>query len=175
MKYFLIEEDKKLLERPYIVDWHDKLDVRDLHLERAYKIPERELLIIRSNQETLFTDIISMPFFLISAKVLKIIKMYEPKIRTKEIVLLDKVYGKAERYFLPLFDEVDCLDEESVFNRDHSEIISIVLNLKKLKGFSIFRIAGVDKQYIVGNLDIVESMLKRGCTGIQLEELVCMP
>jgi hypothetical protein len=40
-----------------------------------------------------------------------------------------------------------------------------------LRGHAIFRIAGVEKAYIVGNLDVVESMLKRGLRGIGLTEL----
>lgn len=153
------------------MNWHDKLDVRDIHLENAYELPERELLLIRSNQETMFTDIISDPFFLVSEKIKKTIQMYEPKIKTKEIVLLDKIYGKAERYFLPLFEEIDCLDGKSEFDLGHNEIRKIVLNWDKVEGCNIFQIKGVEKQYIVGNLDIVESILKRGCFGMRLAEL----
>ena len=36
---------------------------------------------------------------------------------------------------------------------------------------SIFRIAGTTGHYIIGNLDIVESILKRGCLGINLTEV----
>lgn len=43
--------------------------------------------------------------------------------------------------------------------------------LVKIGEHSIFRIAGVEKRYIVGNLDIVESILKRECFGMQLMEL----
>lgn len=171
MRYFLIKEDPKIAHRPYIINWHDKLDVRDIHLESAYKLPKRELLLIRSNQETMFTDIISTPFFLASEKIIKIIKMYESRITTKEIVLLDRINGKAERYFLPLFEEIDCLDEKSEYNLGRNEIKKIVLNWDKVEGHSIFQIAGIEKQYIIGNLDIIESILKRGCLGMQLTTL----
>ena len=56
-----------------------------------------------------------------------------------------------------------------------SEIRKVVLDRHKIGEHSIFRLAGVEKQYIVGNLDVVESILKRGCVGMSLEELSCMP
>lgn len=172
MRYFLIAESSKMIYKPYMLNWNEKFDIRDIHPETAYKLPARELVFFRSNEETIFTDIISNPIFLISEKIKNVVKMYEPCIAMKELVLLDKVYGKAERYFIPLFEEVDCLKEESIFNLNHSEVKKFELDTKKIRGRSIFRISGVEKQYIVGNLDIVESILKRGCLGIQLTELL---
>lgn len=69
------------------------------------------------------------------------------------------------------FEEEDCLAENAVFNLNHSLLKEIVLDGKKLLEHAIFRIAGVEKTYIVGNLDVVESMLKRGLRGIGLTEL----
>lgn len=171
MRYFLITEDSRIIHRPYILNWNGKLDVRDIHPETAYKLPSRELVLIRSDEEILFTDIVSTPFFLISEKVKNVVKMYEPLAAMKELVLLDKVHGKAERYFLPLFEESDCLGEGSILNLNRSEIRKCVLDVRKIGKSSIFRIAGVERQYIVANLEIVESILKRGCVGIQLTEL----
>ena len=37
MKYFLLETDKKISQIPQIVRLHDKIDVRDIHQESAYK------------------------------------------------------------------------------------------------------------------------------------------
>lgn len=170
MKYFLIETDERY-NYPRIRNWHEKIDIRDICRDKAYKLPKRELVFIKSNPETLFTDVIAKPFFLVSEKVKKIILLYQPNTILKELVILDKIYEKAERYYLPVFDEIECLAEGSVLNPDNSVLREIVLDRDKIKDMYIFRIAGVKKQYIVGNLDIVESMLKRGCEGIKLTEL----
>lgn len=175
MKYFLMEEDKTIAQRPFLLSWHEKYDVRLINPQNGYKLPRRELLLIRANPETLFTDIISTPFFLVSEKVNKTLKMYEPRLMTKELVLMDKEHGKAERYFLPLFEEADCLGEGTRFNMDHSRITKIVLDETKIGDRSIFKVAGVEKQYIIGCLDIVESILKRGCVGMALTELAYIP
>lgn len=171
MKYFLIEENSRITQAPKIINWHEKIDVRNIHRENAFKLPMRELVFVKSNPELIFTDIISSPFFLVSEKVKKTIQMYEPKTVLKELVLLDKEYEKAQRYYLPVFEEVECLAEGSIWNFNCSEIRKIVLNSEKIKEFSIFQIAGAQKQYIVGNLEIVESILRRGCKGILLTEL----
>lgn len=175
MKYFIITEDCTITQRPFLLGWQEKINVRDIHPESAYRLPKRELIFIRSDPEPLFTDIISTPFFMVSEKVLKTIKMYEPRLATKELVLLDQGNNKAERYFLPVFEEIACLGEGSLYNLNHSEIRKAVLDRHRIGESSMFRLAGVEKQYIVGNLDVVESILKRGCVGISLKELGCMP
>lgn len=171
MKYFLIETDDKITPTPKLIRWFDKLDVRDIHIKSAYKLPDRELIFIESNLETVYVDIISKPVFLMSEKAKKIVNMYEPRTIWKELVLLDKGKGKVSRYFLPVFEEVDCLGDGSVFNLDHSELKRIVLIRNKISEHNIFQIAGVKKQYIIGNLDIVESLLKRNLVGVGITEV----
>lgn len=171
MKYFLIEADQRINNAPKIMFWYKKLDVRNICLKKAHKLPARELLFLESNRDTIFTDILSTPFFLVSAKVKQVIKMYNPNIILKELVLLDKINERAERYFLPIFDELECLHEDSEFNRNRSELKKIVLSKKAIDENCVFRIANFEKQYIIGNLDIVESILRRNCIGLQLTEL----
>ena len=63
MKYFLITEDRTITQRPAILGWQEKIDVRSIHPESAYKLPKRELVFVQSDPEPLYTDIISIPFF----------------------------------------------------------------------------------------------------------------
>ena len=165
MKYFLLETDKKISQLPQIVQLHDKIDVRDIHRESAYKIAHRQLLTVKGDTDTFY------PVFLLSQGAKMVVEMYEPRTVWRETVLLDRKNEKVSQYFLPIFEEVDCLAENAVFNLNHSLLKEIVLDGKKLRGHAIFRIAGVEKAYIVGNLDVVESMLKRGLRGIGLTEL----
>lgn len=171
MKYFLIEADRRINNAPRIVSWYKKLDVRNICLKNAHKLPARELLFLESNSDTVFTDILSTPFFLVSAKIKQVIQMYDSSIILKELILLDKTYERVERYFLPIFDELECLHEDSEFNRSRSELKKIVLRKDAIGENCVFRIANFEKQYIIGNLDIVESILRRNCIGLQLTEL----
>lgn len=173
MKYFLMSEDRTIVQRPVMLSWHEKIDVRNIHIKDAFKLPQRELVYIRGNPIPIFTDIISVPFFLVSEKVKEVIHMYEPRTKMKELVLLDQENNKAERYFLPIFEEVDCLTEESIPALKHGDMKHVLLHKKRMGEHNIFRMAGEEKQYIIGNLDIVESILRRGCIGMALTEIGC--
>lgn len=171
MKYFLLREDERITQRPHLINVHERLDIRDICEERAYKLPRRELVLVRGKNGTIFTDIISKPLFLVSEKVKEVIFMYEPRTRIKELILLDKEDALAETYYLPIFQEVDCLGEGTEYNSTHTALKRIVLDKEKVRSKPIFRIAGVESQYVIGNLEIVESILKRGCFGINLTEV----
>ena len=171
MKYFLLETDKKIYELPQLIRWYEKIDSRNIHLETAFKIASRQLIFVKGDETTFYPDIISTPLFLMSQEAQKVVNMYEPRTVWKETVLLDREMEKVSRYFLPVFEEIDCLAPDSVFNMNHSILKEIVLDRRKIGDSAIFRIAHVEKQYIVGNLDIVESMLKRELLGIGITEL----
>lgn len=169
MKYFLIREDERITQRPYLINVHEKIDVRDVCKENAYKLPHRELVFVKGG--TIFTDIISEPIFLVSEKIKKVIIMYEPRTTMKELILLDRESPSAETYYLPIFQEVACLGEGTVYNPACTALKKIVLKHDKVRNKAIFKIAGTTGHYIIGNLDIVESILKRECLGINLTEV----
>ena len=97
MKYFLIEADRRISNIPKILSWYEKFDIRNICLKNAHKLPARELLFLESNKETIFTDVLSIPFFLVSARIKQVIQMYDSSIILKELVLLDKTNERAER------------------------------------------------------------------------------
>ena len=172
MKYFLLETNKGITQLPQMVDWHRKIDDRNIHTESAYKLADRIIIFVKGNEDTFYPDIISKPALLMSKAAKEVVMMYEPRTIWKDIILLDKEHENLKRYFLPVFEEVHCLDKESVYNMDHGNLKKIVLDAAVVKKHNIFRIAGVGRQYTVANLDIVESMLKRGMKGLGITELL---
>lgn len=171
MKYFFMGTDLKYCNSPIITGWYDKMDVRDVHSERAYRLPRRELLFIKEYENTVFTDIISSPLYLVSELVKDVILLYEPATIMKEIVLLDRRREKVKRYFLPIFREIVCLSDQSETSRDGRHPIRCVIKEGRVSGCSIFRISGLHQQYVAADLEIVESILKRGARGIGLQEI----
>lgn len=171
MKYFLLETNKGITHLPQLIDWHRKIDDRNLHIESAYKLADKIIIFVKGKEDTFYPDIISKPALLMSKAAKEVVMMYEPRTIWKNIILLDKENENLERYFLPVFEEVYCLDQESVYNMDQSNLKKIILDAATVKEHNIFRIAGVGGQYIVANLDIVESMLKRGMRGMGVTEL----
>jgi len=174
MRYFLIETDKNYVYAPQIKNWFKQIDVRDLKKGSYDKIPKRLLLRLIENPNTLFTDVITTPFFLVSKIVKEVAEKFEPNLHFKEFVLLDQMYGKAVEYFLPTLDEIDCLTEESEFNLDHSILTKIVIDLDKVGDNSIFVLSGVKNRYVVVRLDFAESMLRRNAIGFCLKEIKCV-
>lgn len=171
MRYFLLKTDPMYSSAPKIMDWYNKVNPKHIHKGASYPIPKRQIIHVESNLNTFFTDIVSSPLFLVSQIVRDTIKMYEPQIIFKEIVLLDRENKLTQLYFLPVFEELRCLANESELSLDRSIIKKAVLQEKAIAGNHIFRIEDVSSTYIVADMDFVESVLRRGAKGISLTEL----
>ena len=171
MKYFLIGTEVTNNSVPNIIDWHKQVDYRDITLERAGNIPEWTMLTIDRGADVLFPDILSKPGFLVSSMVHDTLRLYDPYIQCKRMVLKDRLIRAEKQYFLPIFPICDCLLPESEFNKNRSSMIHGVIDLEKVKRRPFFKIGGVSNTHIAFRLDVVESILRRGAKGIQLSEL----
>lgn len=171
MKYFLLKADSQFDTAPVIIDWFQKIDRRNIQLGKSHNIENRQLFFIESNPVTTFPDVLSFPAFMVTEKLRDVIKLYEPKILFKEIILLDQKYGKACTYHLPILEYVDCLTDGSILTMDRSAIISAEIEPSKMNGHSIAYVASVSNLYIIARLDIVESFLRRGAQGISLTDI----
>lgn len=172
MKFFLVSWEENRNPVPRIINWMAKLDYHAVQTKEIGKLPKRTLLYIENNPETVFTDIISSPFLLVSSLIWDVMKMYDIGQEGKQIILLDGVYGFAEIYYLQNLQECLCLHANTEFNNDGTIIKKLILDrsvTEELPPF--FRVAGVQKDYAIGRLDFVESILRRGAKGIKLEEL----
>lgn len=172
MKFFLLNWEENGNPVPRIVNWMAKLDYHAVQTKRLEKLPSRTLLYIENNPETVFSDIITSPFLLVSELVWDVMKKYDIRQEGKQIVLLDGVYGFAEVYYMQNMQECACLHADTQFNNNGTVIKELILD--KATAVSLppfFRVAGMQKDYIIGRLDFVESLLRRGAKGIRLEEL----
>lgn len=170
MKYFLIKQDPKVSNAPKIINWNKEINPANLKIGSYYKIKDRTILSIESSKNTVFTEIITYPFFLISKKIKEVIVLYEPVMRFKEIILMDSKNERAELYYMPLLEEIECIAEDSVFNWDHSMVEKGVLLKDKIGDTSIFYLKGVRNQQIVVRLDVLESLIRRNAI-LELNEL----
>lgn len=171
MKYFLLRTDPQFDNPPIINDWFQKIDRRNIQLGKSHKIENRQLFFIESNPITTFPDVLSFPAFMVTERLRDVIKLYEPKMLFKEIILLDQRYAKACTYHMPILEYADCLTNGSILTKDHSTIISAEIDPTKVNEHSIAYIASVSNLYIIARLDIIESFLRRGAQGISLQEV----
>lgn len=171
MKFYILGTNEAFRNYPMIKSWFSKFDTRHINAQDAYRIPDRQLLRIDENKNMIFTSIIETPFPLVSIEVKKVFDMYEPHITYKQFILLDAENERVGIYYLPILEEVDCLNEKSEFNLDRSVLRKGIIDYEKTEGKAIFRLGGVKHYYMVGRLDLVESILKRDVRGIGLKEL----
>lgn len=171
MKYFLIKMDQKFDTAPEVKGWFDKIKHSNICVKRSHNIEKRQLLFIESNPNTVFPDILTFPFFLVTAVVRDVVRLYEPNVLFKQIVLLDPRYSKTCTYYLPILNEVDCLSGE---HRPGKAVNSncIKVDTQKISDQSIVYAMLKEKRCVVANLSIVESFLRRGVVGVDLEEII---
>lgn len=169
MRYFLLEMDSAYQHTPQVIGWYKKMDVRKISRGNEKSFSDIELLFIEESRRTVFTDIITFPFLMVSEPVRHMIELHDPHAIFKKIVLVDRANRKTALYYMPFLEKVKCLDQSSVLNLDKSVIRHCVLQYPAIKDKGIFFIDDVGKQYTVIRLDLVESLFRRRMKGIGLK------
>ena len=76
MKYYLIREDSRIKTIPHIVNWMAKIDARNLTWGSYHKLPEVITLYVEKNDFTVYPDVLSRTFFIVTKDLQKILKLY---------------------------------------------------------------------------------------------------
>lgn len=175
MRYYSMKLERNFSYAPSLTNCFLKFDARNISKEKGYLLPKRELLGIRANKETIFTDIVTAPFLLVSEAVKEILEAYEPTLKYKEMVLLDTDTPKYALYYLPILDIIDCLSrEQTKFNAMGVTILEMAIDKDKVPDKSIFKLVNGTANYILVRLDLAESLLRRDLLGIGLTKVVCV-
>ncbi|AOR23487.1 imm11 family protein [Clostridium taeniosporum] len=171
MDYFLLKQDKRYSNTPQILNLFKKFNTKDLNLVKADNIEDNNILYVKSAQGIEYLDILNIPIFLVSEELQRILSKYNSNIVFKMVALTDYKNLEQYIYYLPIFEEVQALNEESEFNLNKTIVKKIVLDENKIKNKKIFKIKESDKTLIVVRLDVAESLLRRDFKGILLERL----
>lgn len=170
MKYFLIQRDSVYSSIPNIKNIPTNLiSTMDLRDKKYSKFPNVSTLPIYESENLEFIDIISSPFLLVTDTCYRVIKMYQPYISSKKIVLSNQTHNKM--YHLPIIPRICCLTENSKISADGSSIHYCELEYEKIKHHGLFYIGDITENAIVFRLDVLESMLKRGVKGLVIKEI----
>ena len=105
MKYFDISVNDSYRTSPQITNWYEEIKVRLINWETYQKLPRRKVLMITSSPNTIFTDIISFPFILVSPMIKEVIRLYRDEVIFREIILLDIKNKLEKQYYLPVMEE----------------------------------------------------------------------
>lgn len=174
MYYFYMKEDRKITDRPHVINWTSKLLLDDLYKGDYSKIPNRMILEIKPNKNLEFTDVITTPFLLVTQIIKEVMALYEPNMFFKEIILLDKLFGQAKEYFLPLVQNKNVLSDKSSFTNFHTKLKEMILDQEKLDDTAVFYVDGTPREAGIWRVDIIESILHRAAYGFTIEEIKVM-
>ncbi|MBY6915843.1 hypothetical protein FDB42_16145 [Clostridium botulinum] len=171
MDYFLLKQDERYTNTPRLKDMFHKINTRNIDRLNAHKIDDVIIFQVTAEERCEYLDVLDKQLFLISEKMMKIICKYDTDIVFKILPLIDSKRHTQENYYLPIFEDIEALDEKSEFNLNRTIVKKIVLNKKKIEGKKIFRIKESEKTLTVVRLDVAESLLRRKPRGISLERL----
>lgn len=147
MEYFVLKGQKGN-PIPQIINWRGKLDIRKLTRKTYKELPQYMVLDMKLGTDFFYPDILGEPIFLVSREVMEIIKMYEESMPFLYVALFDTEKKESKSYYCPVLEES---------NVGHKGVI--------------YQIRKNYEREVRARLDLVESMLSRGATGIELEAL----
>ena len=171
MRYFWLQQDERITDRPYPRDLWDKIDVRKVSAEEGNVIPFQTLVRIRSSQFIVFPDVLNTPVLLTTQKAQDIIKLYNEDMDYRQIVYLDQETARVQLYFIPLLNTIDCLSPRSEYvNAGKGAFSKVVLNRAPIGDENIFQVQNSTERVVIIRLDLVERLLAFGCQGFTLTE-----
>lgn len=174
MKYFILMMEKSCLYVPKLKDMRLYKDLTDaMYSEGAFmKLPQRLITRVTTSEQTLWADVLVSPVFLISKKVLDLVKMYGDTCYCKAVILLDQENAKSKEYYIPKFEQVKGNIVLGKIEGSESFNIALDSDSKINKWSNIFQIRLKKELYTVINLDFAESLLRRDLEGVGLKEIV---
>ena len=106
MKYFLVTVDKNYTA-PVPIGWYGVLDRKSLKEKKFYQMQKHLLFYIENQMQTVFTDIIIFPCYLVSKLVKDIISCYDPFIKFSRVIFYDRKKKQGMTYYLPFFYKME--------------------------------------------------------------------
>lgn len=172
MMYFIVQTSPLCPLLPHFLDWKEVIDPQHIKVGHSHHLPVRQKIYYKSEETMVFPDLITYPFRMISPPMKNVIAMYQPETIFKEMVLVDqnsKISGEARIYYIPILEELDCLDRETLAKP--GPLKNPAISPYKQISQDIFLVRKGHDAYMMANLDVVESMLRRGVSGIELMEV----
>lgn len=170
MKYFVLDVHKAYFT-PQFTKWHGVLDLQSLREKERGSTLNYPIFQVSHHIQTVFTDILMHPCFMVSKKVMDTIKLYESSLHAHRIFLADSTIKKTCAYYIPILENLDVLTADSRVGRDKTTLEYIEIDDTKTKGKAIFQIENNGKIYVFVHLELVESLLRREVIGIDLREI----
>jgi hypothetical protein len=113
-------------------------------------------------------DFIERPVPLVSDRLRKVLQMYHREIVFAPVVLTDLKRALLYWYFKP--PQVKCISNQTEFYKNET-IKKLVINQTQTAGYRVLQVDHLIQTFILFDLMVVESLLRRGFTGFRLERI----
>ena len=107
---------------------------------------------------------------MVSVMLRHVLDMYEDGLIFKKVSLIHKEIGQELLYYQVLMDEIEALSEKVERYPDQTEK-RILLDTDKIGEHKAFLLADSWMKDPIVHIDVVESILRRGSTGIVFQEV----
>lgn len=162
MEYFWIRQDSRYIHTPMIVDFYQSMRRQNFTVDKAYKIPDYNVVFCDTDKEWDRIDVLDSQVFMVSEMVRHVFQMYEKNIRYKFFCCLNNKKEEYANYYAPVIPELDCLAEKKTNG----------IKREKIGTSSIFRVKNPEREMVIVRLDVAESLLRRGVKGIEWKRMV---
>ena len=105
-----------------------------------------------------------------SERLQDILEAYEPELIFKDVLLIHKEKELQYRYVHTLMDQLEAISQNSEFYPNGMEK-RLILDGRKAAGHHLFLLENSRRRDPLVSLPLAESLLRRNCIGIRLEEV----
>ncbi|ACA41077.1 serine protease [Lysinibacillus sphaericus] len=171
MNYFILSQDERISNAVEPVGIAQVIKKELLTIERMEELEELERQFpVLEKGEMVYTDLIEKPIMLLSDAVKQLVEKYEPQMPFKAVVLMDIPKVMQTLYWLVIPPKVPCLSAQTEFHLDGT-LKKLVIDEHLAAPYPIFQIEGIKEHYIVVNIELAESILRRDFRGIRLRKI----
>lgn len=118
--------------------------------------------------QMVFTDVITVPCFMVSEMVRDIIKRYDPSVWFLRIILYDKEHKRSMAYFIPYLKQIKYKEQ---IDAEMRSIRHLSVQKEDIEEKVIVEIENGFNFKVIMRMDLVESILRRGAVGIGLRKI----
>lgn len=167
MKYFIVDVNENYIA-PKLVDWYGIIDKKTLSRKKAYEMPKHLLFHIEKHMQMVFTDVLTVPCFMVSEMVRDVINKYVSSVWFLRIILYDNEQKRSMAYYIPYLEKINYSEEKDTEKKNNHRVC---VKKEDIKEKIIVEITAEDRSYVVMRMDLVESILRRETIGIGLREI----
>lgn len=171
MEYYVFSSDDGIADAAVPV-WDEEANTVTADLKEWTQWPESYAaqFKISGHENTVYPDLIVKSLYLVSDPVRELLKVYVPELLTRIALLRDVERMQQKLYWMIAPPMMNCLGEGTEF-QPGGMLRRLVVDRKRTEGRPLIRISGIRESYVLVNLALAESLLRRGFSGMKFHEV----